>query len=77
MEKSPCVRFHYVDNEGNIVFKKKIAYAKKETALKKAHEMSNKPNAIHQFSVYLCPKCHKWHIGKSSVETINKNAYNN
>ena len=77
MEKSPCVRFHYIDNEGNIVFKKKIAYAKKETALKKAHEMSNKPNAIHQFSVYLCPKCHKWHIGRSSVETINKNAYNN
>lgn len=68
--KDPCKKFSYIDKDGNPVYKDKIKYNTKAEAKKKADEMNNQKHVIHQLSPYLCPKCHKWHIGRSTVETI-------
>lgn len=67
--KDPCKRFAYLGKDGNPVYKDKVKYNTKAEAKAEADKMNNKKYVIHQLSVYLCPKCHKWHIGRSGVET--------
>lgn len=66
--KNPCKRFLYLDKDGNPVFKDKAKYDTKAQAQKKADEFNRQEKAIHYAVPYLCPVCHKWHIGRSSVE---------
>lgn len=66
--RNPCKKFVYIDKDGNPVYKNKIKYNTKDEARKKADEMNTQEHVIHQLAPYLCPKCHKWHIGRSTVE---------
>ena len=66
--RNPCKKFVYIDKDGNPVYKNKIKYNTKAEARKKAEEINSQEYVIHQLAPYLCPKCHKWHIGRSTVE---------
>lgn len=68
--RDPCKKFLYIDKDDNPVYKNKIKYNTKAEAKEKANKLNSQEHVIHQLSPYLCPKCHKWHIGRSSVETI-------
>ena len=75
--KDPCKRFAYLDKDGNPVYKDKVKYNTKAEAKQRADEMNRDNRVIHQLSVYLCPKCHKWHIGRSGVESVRREGYFN
>ena len=73
--KDPCKRFSYIDSDGKPVYKDKVKYNTKKEARDRADVMNRDNRVIHQLSVYLCPKCHKWHIGRSSVESVYREGY--
>lgn len=73
--KDPCKRFSYIGSDGKPVYKDKVKYNTKAEAKQRADEMNGEYRVIHQLSVYLCPKCHKWHIGRSSVESVRREGY--
>ena len=52
---------------GNVVFKKKMAYATREEALEAIELWKiNNPEDRKQMHAYQCSVCHKWHIGHYS-----------
>lgn len=73
--KDPCKRFSYIGSDGKPVYKDKVKYNTKAEAKQRADDMNKQNRVIHQLSVYLCPKCHKWHIGRSSVESVYREGY--
>ena len=75
MKENPCIRFSHLGPAGEKVYKPKKVFDTDKEAIEYA-KMVNKMNAdhmIHKQVAYKCPKCGKWHIGRSTTILSEKN----
>lgn len=75
MKENPCIRFSHIGEDGSPVYKEKICFNSDKEAIEFAKKM-NKMNAthmIHKLIAYKCPKCCKWHVGRSMTQLSEKN----
>lgn len=74
MKDNPCVKFAYIDKDGQPVYKNKLCFDTDVEAIAYAKKM-NKHNVNHlvrKLIAYKCPKCLKWHVGRTSVMLSDK-----
>ncbi len=72
MKDNPCLKFGYLDNEGNPVYIPKKAYDTDKEAIEVARMMNCKHKQIHKAVAYKCPKCGKWHVGRNTSILTDK-----
>ena len=75
MKENPCIRFSHIGPDGGPVYKPKKVFDTDKEAIEYA-KMVNRMNAdhmIHKQIAYKCPKCGKWHIGRSTTILSEKN----
>ena len=63
-EKSPCVKFGWID-DGKIVYVRKKAYDTDKEEIEAARKLNASQYQITKAVAYKCPKCFKWHIGRN------------
>lgn len=71
-EKTPCVKFGWIDEDGKIVYVKKRTYETDKEAIEAARILNTKENRIQKVVTYKCPKCFKWHVGRNGNELTEK-----
>lgn len=75
MKDNPCIRFAYIGNDGEAVYKPKKSFETDNEAIEYAKYMNKKniDKIIHKLVAYKCTKCGKWHVGRSLAELSDKN----
>ena len=74
MKDNPCVKFAYIGADGQPVYKNKLRFDTDVEAIAYAKKM-NKLNADHlirKLIAYKCPKCLKWHVGRTYATLSDK-----
>lgn len=71
-EKTPCVKFGWLDSDGKIVYIKKKAYDTDKEAIEAARKLNASQHQISKAVAYKCPICFKWHIGRNGKALTEK-----
>ena len=74
MKDNPCVRFYCIGFDGKPVYKQKLSFDTDVEAIAYAKKMNqiNVDKLIRKLIAYKCPKCHKWHVGRTFATLSEK-----
>lgn len=74
MKDNPCVRFAYIDKDGNPIYKPKKSFKTDVEAIEYCKQMNKLciDKFIHKLVAYKCYKCGQWHVGRSKASLTPK-----